>query len=175
MSFETSGSNCADKPHGYAELARQLTALLTGNRHRIANAANAAALLYEALPEVNWLGFYFLEQGELVVGPFQGKPATVRISLGRGVCGRAAARRETIVVQNVHEFPDHIGCDSASNSEIAVPLVVSGELIGVLDVDSPRLARFDAEDRAGLERLAAIYLASVGRDATPEKSAVKEL
>ena len=151
----------SNKSKGYDELASLLTGLLDSEHHRIANAANTAALLFGALPEVNWVGFYFLEFSELVVGPFQGKPACVRIAMGRGVCGQAAARQETILVRDVHEFTDHIVCDMASNSEIVVPLIRSGELLGVLDVDSPKLARFDAEDRVGLERLAKIYVDSL--------------
>ena len=151
----------SNKSRGYAELAGQLQGLLDGEHNRIANAANAAALLYGALPEINWVGFYFLEFTELVVGPFQGKPACVRIPLGRGVCGQAAARQETILVRDVHAFSDHIVCDVASNSEIVVPLIRGGELLGVLDVDSPKLARFDAEDQAGLEKIARIYVNSL--------------
>jgi GAF domain-containing protein len=151
----------SDKPRGYHELASQLSGLLDSEHHRIANAANTVALLYGALPQVNWVGFYFLEFTELVVGPFQGKPACVRIPMGRGVCGQAAARQETILVRDVHAFTDHIVCDVASNSEIVVPLIRSGELLGVLDVDSPELARFDEADRAGLERLAKIYVDSL--------------
>jgi GAF domain-containing protein len=149
------------KSRGYDELASQLQGLLDGEHHRIANAANTVALLYGALPDVNWVGFYFLEFTELVVGPFQGKPACVRIPLGRGVCGQAAARQETILVRDVHAFSDHIVCDVASNSEIVVPLIRGNELLGVLDVDSPKLARFDAEDQAGMERLARIYVNSL--------------
>lgn len=150
-----------DKTRGYDELAQQLSGLLEGERHLIANAANTASLLYGALPDVNWLGFYFLEGHDLVVGPFQGKPGCVRIALGNGVCGTAAQRRETIVVRDVHDFPGHIACDPDSNSEIVVPLVRYGELVGVLDVDSPRIGRFDAADREGLERMAHIFLASL--------------
>jgi GAF domain-containing protein len=159
---ESAHIDFSDKAAGYAALARQLESLLQGERHRIANAANLTGLLFWALPDVNWIGFYFLEGRDLLVGPFQGKPACVRIPLGRGVCGAAAQRRETMVVRDVHEFPDHIACDVASNSEIVVPLIRRGELIGVLDCDSPRTARFDDVDRAGMERIAAIYLASLG-------------
>jgi GAF domain-containing protein len=161
VAHESTAIDFSDKPRAYRELARQLEGLLSGERHRIANAANTAALLFAALPGINWLGFYFLENGELVVGPFQGKPACVRIALGRGVCGAAAQRRETLVVPDVHAFADHIACDSESRSEIVVPLLVDGKPIGVLDVDSPQLARFDDADRTGLERLAAIFLASL--------------
>lgn len=161
MSHESAAIEFTDRVRGYEELASQLQGLLAGERHRIANAANTAALLYGALPEVNWVGFYFLEGGELIVGPFQGKPACVRIALGSGVCGTAAARLETVVVRDVREFPGHIACDAASNSEIVVPLLRGGALFGVLDIDSPRLARFDEIDRDAIERLAAIYVASV--------------
>jgi L-methionine (R)-S-oxide reductase len=158
-----------DKTAGYAGLARQLTALLAGERDLIANAANTAALIYHALPEVNWAGFYFLRNGlhggELVVGPFQGKPACVRIALGKGVCGTAAARRQTEVVPDVHAFPGHIACDAASRSEIVIPLCVRDEILGVLDLDSPSPARFDAADASGLEELVKIFLA--GTDLHP--------
>lgn len=161
MSHASTDIDFTSKPAGYALLARQLQALLDGEHHRIANAANMTALLFGALPDINWLGFYFLENGVLVVGPYQGKPACVRIALGQGVCGTAAARGETLVVPDVHAFAGHIACDAASNSEIVVPLFRGGTLIGVLDVDSPKLARFDDEDRAGLERLASIFVASL--------------
>lgn len=152
-----------DKRRGYDELARQLEGLLSGERHLVANSANMAALLYRSLPDVNWVGFYFLEGGELVVGPFQGKPACVRIPLGRGVCGTAAARRTTLVVPDVHAFAGHIACDADSNSEIVVPLIRGRTFLGVLDVDSPSIARFDAQDRTGLEQLAEIFVASLDR------------
>lgn len=150
-----------DKPSAYAQLEHALEALLAGEDDPIANAANAAALIFDALPELNWAGFYFLKGGELVVGPFQGKPACTRIALGRGVCGTAAATRRTVLVPDVHAFPGHIACDSASRSEIVVPLLRGAELLGVLDLDSPRPARFDAEDRQGLERLAKRYVLSL--------------
>ena len=145
----------------YAELARDLAALLGGERDPTANAANTAALLYDALPRLNWAGFYLYKSGELVLGPFQGKPACVRIAIGKGVCGTAAARRKTVLVEDVHAFPGHIACDSASNSEIVIPLVKGNELLGVLDLDSPDLARFTAADARGLEMLAAIFLDSL--------------
>ena len=154
----------------YAELQRSLRALLEGETDLIANAANTAALIYHALPEVNWAGFYLMRAGELVVGPFQGQPACVRIAVGdgEGVCGTAAARRETIVVPDVHAFPGHIVCDSASRSEIVVPLIgrtggtSADALIGVLDIDSPRLDRFSPADRQGIEALARIFVESLG-------------
>jgi len=148
----------ADKPARYAELAGDLDALLAGEVDCVANAANAAAAIYHALGELNWAGFYFLKNGELVVGPFQGKPACVRIALGRGVCGTAAVERKTIIVPDVNAFPGHIACDAASRSEIVVPLISGTDLLGVLDLDSPRIARFDSGDARGLERLAAIFL-----------------
>ena len=149
------------KPEQYAQLAQQARALLSGEHDRIANAANLSALVYHALPDLNWVGFYFFDGRELVVGPFQGKPACVRIPLGKGVCGTAAARRETVLVPDVHAFPGHIACDSASNSEVVVPIVAGGRLLGVLDLDSPVKRRFDADDARGLERLVEVFLANV--------------
>jgi L-methionine (R)-S-oxide reductase len=146
------------KPAAYRDLNQQLTGLLGGERNALANAANTAALLYEALPGLNWAGFYFLQEGELVLGPFQGKVACVRIALGKGVCGSAAARREVLVVQDVHEFPGHIACDSASNSEIVLPLLSGDRLWGVLDLDSPNLKRFDQDDADGLQRIVDTFL-----------------
>lgn len=144
----------------YGQLGSELRSLLAGERDFIANAANFSSLLYHSLPDVNWAGFYILKEGELVLGPFQGKPACIRIAIGKGVCGTAAERRQTVVVQNVHEFPGHIACDSASNAEIVVPLVKDGRLIGVFDVDSPTVGRFDDEDAAGLNQLAQVFLGS---------------
>lgn len=149
------------KPALYAQLDAELAGLIAGERDFIANLANSAALLYHSLPDLNWAGFYLLKDGELVVGPFQGKPACVRIALGKGVCGTAAERRTTQVVRDVHEFPGHIACDAASNSEIVVPMIRNGELLGVLDLDSPQLARFDEQDRQGLERFVATLLATM--------------
>ena len=142
------------------ELEARAQALLQGETDAIANAANLAALLYDSWSDLNWAGFYFLKGDELVLGPFQGKPACVRIEMGKGVCGTAAVRRETVIVGNVHEFPGHIACDSASNSEIVVPLIKEGRLLGVLDLDSPKFSRFDDEDAAGLERLARVFVDS---------------
>jgi GAF domain-containing protein len=152
-----------DKASAYAELETGLRALLAGEHDLIANAANLAALLYWSLPKLNWAGFYLIEpaRGDLLLGPFQGKPACVRIPVGRGVCGTAAARRETVVVPDVHAFPGHIACDSASNSEIVVPVLRGDRLIGVLDLDSPVPARFDEDDVRGLERLAQIFVESL--------------
>ena len=149
------------KPDLYDQLAAQLSSLLAGERDLIANAANLSSLIFHSLPDLNWAGFYFEKNGELVLGPFQGQPACVRIKIGQGVCGAGAAKCETVIVPNVHEFPGHIACDSASNSEIVVPLFKASGLIGVLDLDSPVLARFDQEDARGLERLVSILLASV--------------
>ena len=137
-------------------LCNQLKSLTDGVPHRIANLANAAALLWQTLPEINWAGFYLLEQDKLVLGPFQGKPACIEIPFGKGVCGTAAATGKTILVANVHEFDGHIACDSASNSEIVVPLFVNGTLFGVLDIDSPVFNRFTETDKRGLEQFAAI-------------------
>jgi L-methionine (R)-S-oxide reductase len=149
-----------NKAELYQELRSQLSGLLDGEPDSIANAANTAALLYHSLPDVNWVGFYFLKGGELVLGPFQGKPACVRIPVGKGVCGTAAERRESVLVPDVHAFPGHIACDTASRSELVVPLVKDGALIGVLDLDSPMTGRFGEDDRAGCESLAATYLES---------------
>jgi L-methionine (R)-S-oxide reductase len=144
-----------DKPRFYAALEEQARALLDGEPDRIANAANIAALVFHALPDVNWAGFYFLQGQELVLGPFQGKPACVRIPVGRGVCGTAVAEAASQLVPEVHAFPGHIACDLASRAEIVVPLKdAAGRIFGVLDIDSPTRARFDAEDLAGLERIA---------------------
>lgn len=140
----------------YRELARGLPTLIAGEPDFIANLANTSALLFQSLPDLNWAGFYLLKDGELVVGPFQGKPACVRIPMGKGVCGTAALQRASVIVHDVNQFPGHIACDAASNSEIVVPMLRSGELLGVLDIDSPLLGRFDEEDRAGLERLVAM-------------------
>src|SRR3984885_1613616 len=147
-----------DKPADYARLALELAALLAGEPDLIANAANTAALIFDAVPRLNWVGFYFLKGDTLVVGPFQGKPACVRIALGAGVCGTAAAEERTVVVPDVHEFPGHIACDANSRSEIVVPLKLDGALLGVLDLDSPRLGRFDDADRLGIEKLAAVFV-----------------
>ena len=147
-----------DKPGSYERLRRQLAALLAGESDLIANAANTSALLYTTLPGVNWVGFYLLRAGELVLGPFQGKPACVRIALGKGVCGTAAAQRVTVRVADVHAFPGHIACDPASRAEIVIPLIKGERLVGVLDIDSPELARFDEVDQRGLEALAAVMI-----------------
>ena len=147
------------KPEQYAQLLQQAQALLHGERDRIANAANLSALVYHALPDLNWAGFYFFDGTELVVGPFQGLPACVRIPLDKGACGAAARTRQTQRIEDVHAFPGHIACDSASNSELVVPLVAAdGALLGVFDLDSPLPARFSVEDQEGLEAIARAYL-----------------
>ena len=148
-----------DKPALYAKLRVELAALVEGERDFIANAANCAALLHESLPDVNWTGFYFLKGADLVLGPFQGRPACVRIGPSRGVCGAATAAKKTLVVPDVHAFPGHIACDPQSKAEIVVPLLKDGRLVGVLDLDSPRLGRFDQDDAAGLEAIAQTLLA----------------
>ena len=163
--FALHAIDATDKPSLYAELASQARGLLHGERDRIANAANFAALVWHAVPDINWCGFYFFDGTELVVGPFQGKPACVRIALGKGVCGTAAVTRATQLVADVHAFPGHIACDSASRSEIVVPLYDGGRLLGVWDVDSPLPGRFDADDRAGMEALCAVYLAALRGEA----------
>ncbi len=144
----------------HAQLLAQARALLEGERDFTANAANLASLVFHTLPDLNWAGFYWLKDGGLVLGPFQGKPACVRIAIGRGVCGTAAATLRTVVVPDVHAFPGHIACDSASESEIVVPVAKDGRLVGVLDLDSPRLERFDDEDARGLEALVAAFVAA---------------
>lgn len=140
----------------YHMLNEQLAAMIHGVPHRIANMANAAALLFHGMDGLNWAGFYLLENGVLVLGPFQGRPACIEIPVGRGVCGTAAAEGRTQLVRDVHQFPGHIACDSASNSEIVVPIRVDGQIAGVLDLDSPHIGRFSGEDRAGLEEFVRI-------------------
>ena len=149
------------KSEQYAELATQARGLLAGERDRVANAANLSALVYHALPDLNWVGFYFNDGKELVVGPFQGRPACVRIPFGKGVCGTAVATRATQRVADVHAFPGHIACDAASRSELVVPLLDGDAVLGVFDLDSPEPDRFDAEDQQGLEALARLFVASV--------------
>jgi L-methionine (R)-S-oxide reductase len=160
--FELKQTTPASKHEHYAELAQQARGMLAGEPDLIANAANFAALVYHSLPDLNWAGFYLYDGSELVVGPFQGKPACIRIALGRGVCGTAAQTRQTQLVRDVHAFDGHIACDAASQSEIVVPLVkADGSLLGVWDVDSPLVARFDEDDRAGMETLCAVFMESV--------------
>lgn len=152
------------KPEQYAQLAAQAEALLAGEHDRIANAANLSALVYHALPELNWAGFYFFDGTELVVGPFQGLPACVRIALDKGVCGAAARTRTTQRIADVHAFPGHIACDAASRSELVVPLVRDDALVGVLDLDSPVPDRFDVDDQAGIEAITALFVRSLRAD-----------
>lgn len=153
-------TDMTSKTAAYRELHEQLSALFAGERDGLANAANMCALLYEVLPDLNWAGFYFRHGRELVLGPFQGRVACVRIPLGRGVCGTAAERQQTVIVADVHAFPGHIACDAASRSEIVVPLIQKGQLLGVLDIDSPQLARFDEEDSIGLNAAAVLWVQS---------------
>ena len=157
--FETAAVS-SNKAEAYRDLASQARGLFAGERDWIANAANLAGLLFWSLPDLNWAGFYLIKDGELVLGPFQGKPACIRIALGSGVCGTAAAERRSVVVPDVHAFPGHIACDAASRSELVVPLIDGDRLIGVLDLDSPLPGRFDDLDRAGIERLAALWIAA---------------
>src|ERR1700720_2508496 len=161
MEFTSKRYDFRNKDADYASLADELNGLLAGEQDLVANAANTAALLFDALPDINWAGFYFVRareglESELVLGPFQGRPACVRIPLGKGVCGTAAMERRSVCVTDVSAFPGHIACDSESRSELVVPLLVSNDLLGVLDLDSPLPARFDEVDQAGCERLAAV-------------------
>lgn len=142
-----------EKTELYRLLRTRLTALTDGVPHRIANLANTSALLADALTDINWVGFYLMEDGKLILGPFQGKPACIEIEVGKGVCGTAVAEDDIMLVKNVHEFAGHIACDSASNSEIVIPLHADGKIVGVLDIDSPSLSRFDETDRDGLAEL----------------------
>ena len=158
MTFQLTTHEGATKTELYAKLNSQLRSLLEGERDLIANAANLSALLFHSLPDINWAGLYFFKGTELVLGPFQGNPACVRIALGNGVCGTAAQQRQTILVDNVHDFPGHIACDSASNSEMVVPIMFGERLIGVLDIDSPSLSRFDDQDAQGLNDLVEIFV-----------------
>jgi L-methionine (R)-S-oxide reductase len=155
-----------DKVAFYDDLARQIDGLLASETDPTANLANAAAAIHNALPSLNWTGFYLSHETGLVLGPFQGKPACTRIPLGNGVCGTAAKQRQSVLVPDVHAFPGHIACDSASQSELVVPLIRDQILIGVLDLDSPLPARFDARDQAGCEKLAAIIVRHLGSRAT---------
>jgi L-methionine (R)-S-oxide reductase len=160
--FEIKQNAAANKSEQYAELVEQARGMLAGEPSLVANAANFSALVFNSLADLNWAGFYLYDGTELVVGPFQGKPACIRIALGRGVCGTAAQTRETQVIRDVHSFDGHIACDAASQSEIVVPLIKSdGTLLGVWDVDSPSVARFDEEDRAGMEALCSVFMDAV--------------
>ena len=161
--FQAQAIASSDKAGFYRELTSQLEGLLAGESDPIANAANTSALLFQMMPDLNWAGFYIMRDGELVLGPFQGKPACVRIPVGRGVCGAAVARLQSMLVEDVHAFPGHIACDAASRSELVVQLLRDGEVIGVIDLDSPHPSRFDSADQAGIERIAGIYLAASAR------------
>jgi len=161
MTFQIAKQETASKAELYANLQSQLRGLLEGERDFIANAANFASLLFHSLPDLNWVGFYLNKGHDLVLGPFQGKPACVRIAIGKGVCGTAAEQRNTLLIDDVHEFPGHIACDSASNSEIVVPLIKHERLLGVLDLDSPLVGRFDEEDAKGLNKLAETFIGSI--------------
>jgi L-methionine (R)-S-oxide reductase len=164
--FEIKNGHAASKHELYADLAQQAEGMLAGEPDLIANAANFSALVFHSLPDLNWAGFYLYDGTELVVGPFQGKPACIRIALGRGVCGTAAQTRSTQLIRDVHSFDGHIACDAASQSEIVVPLVkADGSLFGVWDVDSPSIARFDEEDRAGMEALCEVFMRAVNPQA----------
>jgi L-methionine (R)-S-oxide reductase len=161
--FQARAIETDDKPAFYRDLAQQLEGLLHGETDAIANAANTAALIFSTLPALNWAGFYFLRQpDELVLGPFQGKPACVRIAVGRGVCGAAVRERRSMLIEDVHAFADHIACDAASRSELVVPLFRGDRIIGVLDLDAPIPARFDADDQRGIESIAALYMKASG-------------
>jgi GAF domain-containing protein len=159
--FELRDSAPVTREELYDTLLSDARALVGEERDMIANAANLASLIYHTLPDLNWAGFYFLKEGELVLGPFQGKPACIRIAIGRGVCGTAAAERRTIVVEDVDAFPGHIACDSASRSELVVPIIKGTDLIGVLDLDSPSVARFGEPDARGVERVVEVFVASL--------------
>jgi L-methionine (R)-S-oxide reductase len=168
--FSLTSYDWTDKRAGYDALVRDLTHLLGDERDLVANAAQTAALVWHALPDLNWAGFYLLKDGELVVGPFQGLPACVRIALDRGVCGAAASQRISLVVPDVHAFPGHIACDSRSRSELVVPIIsADGALRGVFDMDSPTPARFDDSDRDGVERLVAAFAAATGWSTMPRR------
>jgi GAF domain-containing protein len=158
------------KTEHYDRLRQSLHSLLEGEQDAVANAANAAALIYHSVPDLNWVGFYFLRGNELVLGPFVGQPACVRIPVGKGVCGASVARREAIVVGNVHQFDGHIPCDASSNAELVVPLLKNGRVVGVLDLDSPHLDRFDEEDRRGVEGLAEAWLSASDLGTLPGKA-----
>jgi L-methionine (R)-S-oxide reductase len=170
MQTPTSANGVMSKDALYQQICEQLQELLGNEKNFVANAANTAALLLQSLPGINWAGFYIAEDDQLVLGPFQGKPACVRIPFGKGVCGTAAAERKTIVVPDVSKFPGYIACDPTTRSEIAVPLLNWGKLLGVLDIDSPDLNRFEDEDRDGIESIASVFLASQATNDLPDLS-----
>jgi L-methionine (R)-S-oxide reductase len=164
--FQETAIVSADKPGFYRELLAQLNGLLSDETDAIANAANTSALIFQMLPDINWAGFYFLQsEDELLLGPFQGKPACVRIAVGRGVCGTAVEQARSMLVEDVHAFPGHIACDAASRSELVVPLMRDGQVFGVLDLDSPKPGRFDLDDQYGIEALAAAFVSATAWDA----------
>lgn len=152
----------------YQQICEQIQTLLGSETDLVANAANTASFLYQTVPDINWVGFYFASGNDLVLGPFQGKPACARIPLGKGVCGTAAVHQETVVVPDVEAFPGHIACDSASKSEIVVPLLNWGHLIGVLDIDSARANRFDEDDQEGFEMIASIFVSTLATNDLPD-------
>jgi len=160
--------NFTSKQATYQRICEQLQELLGGETDLVANAANTAAFLYRAIPDVNWVGFYLTRQGQLVLGPFQGSPARARIPFGKGVCGTAALQQETVVVPDVSSFPGHIACDTASQSEIVVPLLNWGHVLGVLDVDSATLNRFDEDDQEGFESIASVFMANIATEDLPD-------
>lgn len=154
----TKDNQINDTAKRYNQLSSQLDALLTGESNVVANLSNASALLNQFFDRINWVGFYLMENGELVLGPFQGLPACIRIPVGKGVCGTAVAKKQSIIVPDVNEFPGHIACDAASQSEIVIPLIKDGVVLGVLDIDSPELNRFSEEDRVGLEEVIQVLI-----------------
>lgn len=156
--FQARAITGGSKAEFYAEFRQQLGALLGSETDAIANAANTSALLFQMLPDLNWAGFYIMRDGELVLGPFQGLPACIRIPVGRGVCGAAVEQRRSILVEDVYAFPGHIACDAASRSELVVPLIRDGAVTGVIDLDSPNASRFDNDDQVGIEAIAATFL-----------------
>jgi L-methionine (R)-S-oxide reductase len=158
----------SSKKEQYTLINTQVTALISNEPDMVANMANIAAVLYNTLEQINWAGFYLLKQEQLVLGPFQGKPACIRIPMGSGVCGTSAASLQTIIVKDVHAFSGHIACDAASNSEIVLPIIVNKELVGVLDIDSPVADRFDEHDRQGLETLVTIFQETLTSLETPQ-------
>lgn len=170
MQTVTSAGAGVSKQQQYQALCEQLQALLGSEHNLVANAANTAALLFQTLPDVNWVGFYMAHGEELVLGPFQGKPACTRIPFGKGVCGTAAAKGETVLVPDVAAFPEHIACDPASRSEIVAPLVNWGKVLGVLDIDSASLNRFDEDDREGIESIVAVFLSCQSTENLPDLS-----
>lgn len=157
-----------NKPQLYAQLVQQIEAIVAGEKDLIANMANISAILYWALDNVNWAGFYIVKQGQLVLGPFHGQPACIRIPIGKGVCGTAVSENNIQLIEDVHQFSGHIACDAASNSEIVLPIRQNNQIIAVLDIDSPNIARFDVDDQTGLSQIVEILEATLGYDAEVE-------